>query len=252
MFNASLERREETVKASSSLRKRYRAPATICEIEFNDLLDISGRDAGPRQAALFPQSKNGGMTVYFAGQLELLQKRCVSVIGAREVTPEGARRARKIAALLCSHDVVVTSGLAKGVDAAAHRGAIENDGKTIAVIGTAIDKAYPAENSGLQEEIYRDHLLISQFAPGTRTFASDFPKRNRLMATLTDASIIVEASDTSGTLHQAAECVRLNRWLFIMKSVVDDERLQWPKKFLNEPKVAVLESIEDVLERIAR
>ena len=251
MFDASLDYRNEAVTPSPSRGKRYIAPTTICEIEFNELLAISGRSAGPRQAALFPQSNGGTMKVYYAGELELLQQKCVSVIGARDVTPEGARRARKIAALLSTYNVVVTSGLAKGVDASAHSGAIDNEGRTIAVIGTAIDKAYPAENSALQERIYREHLLISQFAPGTRTFASDFPKRNRLMATLTDASIIVEASDTSGTLHQASECVRLDRWLFILKSVVENERLEWPQKFLKEPKVAILDDISDVLERIS-
>jgi DNA processing protein len=162
------------------------------------------------------------------------------------------RRARKSAAQLANFDVVVTSGLAKGVDISAHRGAIESNGKTIAVIGTPLDKAYPAEHAETQQEIYQNHLLISQFQPGTRTFPSDFPKRNRLMAALTDASIIVEASDTSGTLHQASECVRLNRWLFIMKSVAENPALEWPQKFLKEERVVVLGDVSDVVSRIAK
>ena len=188
--------------------------------------------------------------MWYAGNLELLLRPCVSVIGAREVSDEGRRRAKKVAAHLADAGVVVTSGLAKGVDAAAHAGALEVGGNTIAVIGTPIDRVYPAEHADLQEVIYSHHLLVSQFAPGTRTFPSDFPKRNRLMAALTDASIIVEASDTSGTLHQAAECVRLDRWLFIMQSVLENRDLEWPHKFLKQPKVAILRDVEDVLTRV--
>src|SRR5690606_19370185 len=140
---------------------------------------------------------------------------------ARNVSALGAGRARKIARALSSAGVVVTSGLAKGVDIEAHRSTLASNGDTIAVIGTPLEKCYPIEHASEQEEIAANHLLISQFKCGTRTFPSDFPKRNRVMAALTDASVILESSDRSGTLHQAAECVKLGRWLFIMKSVAD-------------------------------
>nr|WP_292583972.1 DNA-processing protein DprA [Mesorhizobium sp.] len=190
------------------------------------------------------------MDVFYAGDLSLLQRKCVSVIGARDVSENGAARARRVARGLVDAGVVVTSGLAKGVDVAAHTGALEEGGSTIAVIGTPLDKAYPVDHADIQTEIYAHHLLISQFRPGARTFPSDFPKRNRLMAALTDASVIVEASDSSGTLHQAAECVRLGRWLFIMKAVADNRDLEWPSKFLKSPKVAVLTSVQDILDAI--
>jgi DNA processing protein len=151
---------------------------------------------------------------------------------------------------LAKAGVVVVSGLAKGVDTEALSAAIEAGGKVVAVIGTPIDRAYPAENKLLQERIYREHLLISQFAPGQQVFPSNFPERNKLMAALSDATAITEAGDTSGTLHQAAECGRLGRWLFIAKSVVDDPLLQWPKRFMGQPRVDSFSSTEDILTAI--
>jgi DNA processing protein len=106
--------------------------------------------------------------------------------------------------------------------------------------------ASPSENAPLQEGIWRDHLLISPFQEGRAVHRSNFPQRNRVMAALSDATVIVEASDTSGTLHQAAECHRLGRWLFIVKAVAEDASLAWPKKFLSYPKVAVLSKTEEI------
>ena len=232
-------------------RKKYRAPTAVESISLTELMELCGRKISAAQRSLFQKPDDRDPVIFCAGDLQVLRKPCVSVIGARAVSDEGKRRARKIAAQLAAADVVVTSGLAKGVDVAAHSGSIDAGGRTVAVIGTPLDKAYPAEHASMQELIYSDHLLVSQFPIGTRTFPSDFPKRNRLMAAITDASIIVEASDTSGTLHQAAECVRLNRWLFIMKSVAENPDLDWPRKFLREERVAVLTSVSDVIDRIA-
>jgi DNA processing protein len=142
----------------------------------------------------------------------------------------------------------VVSGLAKGVDTEALTAAIDAGGQVIAVIGTPLDKAYPAENARLQERIYDKHLLISQFPPGQRVFQGNFPVRNRLMAALTDATAIVEAGETSGTLHQAKACVRFERWLFIARSAVEDPHLKWPAEFVDKPRVRVLNATSDVLD----
>src|SRR5579859_2010657 len=155
--------------------------------------------------------------------------------------------ARRLARELSQSGVLVVSGLALGVDTEALKAALEASGRTIAVIGTPIDKAYPAENKRLQELIYRENLLISQFPPGKKTYPSNFPERNKLMATISDATVIVEASDTSGSLHQAAECLKLNRWLFIAKSVLEDRTLQWPSKFTHYAKTRPLNVTDDIL-----
>ncbi len=103
---------------------------------------------------------------------------------------------------------------------------------------------------GLQERIYREHLLISQFALGKMVFQSNFPERNRLMAATSDARVIVEASDTSGGLHQAAECVRLGRWLSIAKSLAENPSLRWSKDFVQYPNSRILSETSDILDLI--
>lgn len=188
---------------------------------------------------------------YYAGDLQLLTLDCVSIIGTRNVSEDGAKRARKLAKILAESGVVVVSGLAKGVDYNAHTAAIAAGGKTIAVIGTPLDKAYPAVHKRLQERIYREHLLISPFEQGKRTYPSDFPKRNRLMATISDASVIIEAGETSGTISQAKECERLGRWLFFAKSLVDNPDVTWPNSFLqNYEKARVLEQPQDLFDAL--
>jgi len=166
------------------------------------------------------------------------------------VSDDGAARARRLARELVAAGVVVVSGLAKGVDTVALTSAVESSGSVVAVIGTPLDRAYPAENARLQEHIYDKHLLLTPFRVGERTFKANFPKRNRVMAAISDATVIVEASDTSGTLHQAAECGRLGRWLFIMKSILDDERVSWPRNFMGKSKVALLNSTPDIIDAV--
>ena len=202
------------------------------------MLDKSGKDGVP------------GLSLYVVGNIELAYKPAISVIGTRKVSDLGRLRANRFARELAEAGVTVVSGLADGVDTQALQAAIKAGGDVIAVIGTPIDKSYPAKNAGLQEQIYRDHLLVSQFPIGTRTYPSSFPERNRTMAAISDGSVIIEASESSGTLHQAAECVRLGRWLGISKSVVEDPKLKWPEKFLGYEKCVVLSDTKQFLQKV--
>lgn len=189
--------------------------------------------------------------LYVAGDLELLSRPRVAVVGSRDASAAGARRARKIAAQLASAGVVVVSGLAKGIDTAAHEGAIAAGGRTIAVIGTGLDRAYPAAHAELQALVARDHLLVSQFPAGAQVHRSNFVARNRTMALLSHASVIVECGDTSGTLSQASEMQRLERPLFFMRSVLEVSGLTWPARF--EAKGAiVLDDVAQILHVLPR
>ena len=190
--------------------------------------------------------------LYAAGDLSLLDQPAVAIVGSRGASVEGQKRAAQLARALVRDSVVVMSGLALGIDQAAHRATIEAGGKAIAVIGTPLDRAYPKENADLQEMMWRSHLLLSPFPIGTRTFPSHFPERNRVMARLSRATVIIEAGETSGTLHQAVECVAIQRPLFISKSVIDDPKLKWPARFVSEPQTYVLETSSDVLDRVVR
>jgi DNA processing protein len=172
-------------------------------------------------------------TLYLRGDAGLLRKGPrVAVIGSRRASAAGIRRAQVLARALVRHDMIVVSGLAAGIDRAAHEAAIEAGGRTIAVIGTSLDESYPKENVDLQARIAREQLLVSQFAPGNPVTRKNFPMRNRTMALLTDATVIVEAGEHSGTLSQAWEALRLGRRLFLLANVAADPMLSWPRELI--------------------
>jgi DNA processing protein len=234
-------------------KSSYVPPKNSGTVSLSQALQGTERLQESKQIDFIGNAKSvGDQRLYYAGDLALLKQPCVSIVGTREVSDSGKTATDWLARKLCDSGVVVVSGLAYGVDTAAHTAAIDQGGKTIAVIGTPLDKASPSENANLQERIYREHLLISQFAPGEKTHKSSFPLRNRLMATLSDATVVMEASDTSGTLHQAAECTKLGRWLFIAKSVVEDPKLSWPQRFLKYDTCVVLEKASQITDRVLR
>ncbi len=179
------------------------------------------------------EAKYAPRALFLRGDPALLRRGPrVSVVGSRRASAEGLRRARALSSALAHHGITVVSGLAAGIDRAAHEAAIEASGHTIAVIGTPLDSVYPKENRNLQERIARDHLLVSQFPSGHPVLPKNFPIRNRTMALLTDATVIVEAGEKSGTLHQAWEALRLGRLLLLLESVANDPALTWPAEMV--------------------
>lgn len=215
--------------------RRYRPPSHVRLLDSQDVLEPG------EYLARAPQK------LYLAGDVSLLRAPLrVSIVGAREASPSGLRRAAKLASLLAERGVVVVSGLADGIDGAAHQAAIAAGGRTIAVIGTPLERCFPVKHQGLQEAIYRDHLLVSQFAPGSKISASNFPARNRTMAMVSHVSVVVEAGDSSGSLSQAAEMQRLGRTLFIMRNLVEDGRVSWPAAFLKSG-AQILDDVVQVL-----
>jgi DNA processing protein len=178
--------------------------------------------------------------LYYAGTWEIAELPAVSVVGTRRPSVEGLRRARKLAKLLVGNGWTVVSGLAAGIDSAAHNGALEAGGRTIAVLGTPLSESYPAENAELQRRLAREQLVISQ-VPLLRYLAQRnpkanrffFPERNVTMSALTSATVIVEASNTSGTRTQARAALQQGegRKLFILDSCFHNPELTWPKEF---------------------
>ena len=188
--------------------------------------------------------------LFVAGHAEWLrQEPRVSVVGARKASPDGLKRAAKLARLLVKHGAIVISGLAEGIDAAAHTTAMDAGGRTVAVIGTPLSETYPAKHRELQHRLMRDHLVLSQFPEGYPTTRKNFPLRNRTMALVSDASVIVEASDGSGSLSQGWEALRLGRPLFLLASVLDQRGLSWPRKMMDYGAM-VLNKPEDLLEQL--
>jgi DNA processing protein len=141
--------------------------------------------------------------LWYRGDASLLRLMCVAVVGARAASQDGLAAARDIGAGLSRAGIVVVSGLARGIDSAAHRSALDSAGKTIAVLGTGIDRIYPPENASLFEEIAAKGLLITEFIPGASPEEWHFPRRNRIISGLSKAVVVVEAREKSGSLITA-------------------------------------------------
>jgi len=172
-------------------------------------------------------------TLFVAGDPQILCHGArVAIVGSRKASAQDLARARTLATRLCEREIVVVSGLAAGIDTAAHHATLAVGGRTIAVLGTPLDHVYPTTNTALQHHIMREHLCISQFPAGAPIHRKNFPMRNRTMALLSDATVIIEATDTSGSLVQGWEALRLGRGLFIAQSVAEDATVSWPTKLL--------------------
>jgi len=179
------------------------------------------------------ECRNAPKTLFLAGDPELLRsEKRLSVVGSRKISAEGVKRTRDLVERLVKQGVTVVSGLAEGVDTVAHQTAVANGGQTIAVIGTPLDQYYPKQNRALQQHMMREQLVVSQFAPGYPVKKTNFPMRNRTMALLSDATIIVEASEKSGTRHQGWEALRLGRPLFLLRNVAEDPELSWASEMM--------------------
>ncbi len=190
--------------------------------------------------------------LYYRGDWTLAEAPSVAIVGTREPSDTGRQQAKRIATTLVREGFVVTSGLARGIDTAAHTAALEAGGATIGVVGTPLNESYPAENAKLQRHIAEEHLLISQ-VPFLRYAESPFnsrklyfPARNVTMAALTQATIIVEAGNTSGTLTQARAALSQGRKLLILESCFRNPSLNWPNKYERLGAIRV-GSVSDIL-----
>ena len=183
------------------------------------------------------------------GDRVILSGTIVAVIGARQATPEGLTAAREIAFDLARAGVIVASGLARGIDSAAHRGALDGGGKTIAVLGTGIDRVYPAENDLLQEEIASHGLLVTEFPPGSPPEDWHFPRRNRIISGLARAVVVVEARDKSGSLITARLAADQGRDVMAVPGTIVGGRNRGANALLRDG-AKLVESAVDILQEL--
>lgn len=196
-------------------------------------------------------ARNPVELLYYQGSWELSETRGFAIVGSRAASPEGVQRAMRLARELVERGITVVSGLAAGIDTAAHLAAMAAGGRTIAVIGTPLGIHYPPENADLQERIAAEHLLVSQ-VPVLRYAAQQirqnrlfFPERNVTMSALSEGTIIVEAGETSGTLTQARAALHQGRKLFILDSCFQRSDLTWPARFAAEGAIRV-QTMDDI------
>ena len=175
--------------------------------------------------------KDANLKLYCKGKLPIpLPQPRAAIVGSRNPSPKGIEAAYLISQTLADRRIIVASGLAEGIDTAAHKAAIEAHGYTLAVLATPIDQVYPQKNRPLQQVIMQKHLAVSQFPSGTQIKPENFLLRNQTLAQLTHTSIIIEAKENSGTLNHARHTLKLGHPLYIYQPL--NQNQLWVKPLL--------------------
>jgi len=184
--------------------------------------------------------------LYVRGALMDVDALAVAIVGSRTATSYGLAVAERLAAELAARGITVVSGLARGIDSAAHRGALRAGGRTIAVLGSGVDVIYPPENRRLAREIESHGAVLSQFAPGTRPLAGHFPARNRVIAGLSLGVVVVEAAERSGSLITAGLAGELGREVMAVPGLVTSAQSVGVHRLIQDG-AALVTSGEDVI-----
>lgn len=187
--------------------------------------------------------------LYVRGKVALLQKRGVAVVGSRNATPQGLQTAEAFARALAGQGQCIVSGLALGIDAAAHRGALAAHGETVAVIGTGADRIYPARNKALALAIVEQGAVVSEFPLGTPAIAANFPRRNRIISGLARGVLVVEAAPESGSLITARLAAEQGREVFAIPGSIHSPVARGCHKLIKQG-AKLVETAADVLEEL--
>lgn len=187
--------------------------------------------------------------LFTVGRIEPGDARSIAVIGSRRASAAGLERARAIAEHLVDSGFMIVSGLAAGIDTAAHRTALDRARRTVAVIGTGLLHTYPRENAALQRQIAAHGLVVSQFWPETRPVGRNFPLRNAVMSGIALATIVVEASHTSGARTQVRAALGHGRPVLLARPLLDQS---WARELAARPGVYVFRSPAELAERVAQ
>lgn len=248
VWNASLAKWKTCVRVSATEADRERAWA---QAERADAaLRARGALVFDVQAPDFPAALRAlhdpPAACFFLGRLELLEAPIVALVGSRGCTADGLEAARWLAGQLSAAGLVVASGLARGIDAAAHEGALAAGAATVAVLGCGFDCAYPPENAELQTEIERRGLLVSEFLPDAGPRPHHFPRRNRLLAALALGVVVVEARGESGALITVDHALDLGKPVMAVPGPIASPTHAGSNRLLREGATLVLEA-DDVL-----
>ena len=202
---------------------------------------------GPGYPKLLSEITDAPPRIYVKGELKLDQP-LIAVVGTRKATPTGMKMAEEFAWALCEKGFGIISGLALGIDASAHRGALASGGYTIAVLGNAIDDVYPVENKGLAESIIKSGgAIISEYGPGEATEKNNFLQRNRIVSALSIAVLVIEAPVHSGALVTARIGGEQGKDVFVVPGPAGDPHFEGSHKLIRDGAILV-DSVEDILE----
>jgi DNA processing protein len=212
-----------------------------------------GRDVVPLGDPTYPplllEAADPPLLLYIQGRAELLHSPALAVVGSRNPTPQGRENARAFAAALSEAGFTIVSGLALGIDAAAHEGGLAGRGSTIAVVGTGLDRVYPRSHLALAHRIAEGGLLLSEFALGTPPLAQNFPMRNRIIAALARGTLVVEAALQSGSLITARLAAEAGREVFAVPGSIHSPLARGCHALIQQGAKLVL-GAQDVLDEL--
>lgn len=189
------------------------------------------------------------LLLYIKGRLELLNRPALAVVGSRNATPQGINNAEAFSRALSEAGLCVVSGLAHGVDAAAHRGALQGQGSSIAVVGTGLDRIYPAANRDLAHALAAKGAIVSEFPLGTPPLAANFPRRNRIISGLGVGTLVVEASVQSGSLITARLALEQGRDVFAIPGSIHAPQSKGCHRLIKQG-AKLVETAQDILEEL--
>ena len=225
-----------------------RAAAAFSNLKEDDCIIKFGDDEYPE---LLARTEEAPRFLYLRGRTELLQNiRTVALVGSRQAGDDGKRNTDRVARVLGQNGIIIVSGLAKGIDVTAHRSALANGFETIAVIGTNLNQYYPSENMEVQKQIEKEGLVISQFSPATKTERWFFPLRDGVMSGLSQATVIMEAGETSGALKQAAFALKQGRLVLIPQNAFMLETISWPARLEKKGALRV-RSPKEIIQKLS-
>ena len=203
----------------------------------------------------FPEMLTQGITappvLFLRGDAGLLHKYSAAIVGSRHATPQAMRIAKDFGRALSEKNIPIVSGMASGIDTAAHQGALQAGGGTIAVWGTGIDRIYPPSNKSLAYEIAEKGLIVSEFPLDTRPFAGNFPRRNRLIAALSQVTLVVEAALESGSLITAKLAAEMGREVMAVPGSIDNPHSKGCHKLIKDG-AKLVECLDDILHECPR
>jgi DNA processing protein len=199
---------------------------------------------------LLRETEDAPILLYARGKVDLLKAPQLAVVGSRHASRQGLQIAEDFATHLSAVGLCITSGLAHGIDAAAHRGGLKGQGSTLAVVGTGLDRIYPAANQALAREISERGLMVSEYALGTRPLAYHFPRRNRIISGLATGCLVVEAALKSGSLITARQAMEQGREVFAIPGSINNSLAKGCHQLIKQG-AKLVETAEDILEELS-
>lgn len=249
--NSELNRAGLSTKVITALRS---VDESAIEADLHWCNESADRHIVPLYAEQYPamlrQIADPPLVLYVRGDLDVLHTPQIAIVGSRKPSTSAAKHAGNMARQLCHYGLTICSGLAVGVDACAHRGALQADGLTVAVTATGLDRVYPAANQQLAQEIALSGAIVSEFPVGTLPKPAYFPRRNRIISGLCYGTLVVEAALKSGTLTTAAHATEQSREVFAIPGNIDNPQSRGCHALIRNGATLV-ESIEDILTQIA-